>query len=179
MNGKDKADLIIHPIRLRVMQLLGQKPMTTAELDQLMPDVAKSSLYRHIKKLLDGGMIEVAETHAVKGTPEKTYRLLQTPNITVEDVKTMTKDDHLRYFSTYVAGLVRDFKAYLDAQKDLDMVADRAGYGQAIFYASTEELDELFQPFRERLSKLQGQTPESGRRLRKLVIINHPEVEER
>jgi predicted ArsR family transcriptional regulator len=43
-------------------------------------------LYRHIKKLLDGGMIEVAETHAVKGTPEKTYRLLQTPNITVEDV---------------------------------------------------------------------------------------------
>jgi len=179
MNGKDKAELIIHPIRLRVMQLLGQKPMTTAELDELMPDVAKSSLYRHIKKLLEGGMIEVAETHPVKGTPEKTYRLLQTPNITVEDIKTMTKEDHLRYFSSYVAGLVQDFKAYLDSQKALDLVSDRAGYGQSIFYASTEELDELFHPFREKLSKLQNQAPESGRRLRKLVIINHPEVEER
>jgi hypothetical protein len=58
------------------------------------------------------------------------------------------------------------------------MVSDRAGYAQSIFYASTEELDELFQPFREKLSKLQNQTPARGRRLRKLVIINHPEVEE-
>ena len=179
MNGKDKAELIIHPIRLRVMQLLGQKPMTTAELDVLMPDVAKSSLYRHIRKLLDGGMIEVAETHPVKGTPEKTYQLLHAPHLTVEDVKTMTKEDHLRYFSSYVAGLVQDFKAYLDSQENLDMLADQAGYSEALFYASTEELDELFKPFRDKLNKLQKQPPKAGRRFRKLVFINHPSIEER
>ena len=179
MKGTDKADLIIHPIRLRVMHLLGQKPMTTAELDGLMPDVAISSLYRHIKKLLDADMIEVAETHLVKGTPEKTYRLLQAPHLTVEDIKTMTKEDHLRYFSSYVAGLVKDFKAYLDSQESLDMLADRAGYSEALFFASTDELDELFKPFREKLNKLINQPSKPGRRLRKLVFINHPEVEEK
>lgn len=179
MKGTDKAELIIHPIRLRIMQLLGRKPMTTAELDELMPDVAKSTLYRHVKKLLDGGMIEVEETHLVKGTPEKTYRLIQSPHLTQDDINTMTKEDHLRYFSTYIAGLVEDFKAYLDAQETVDMVADRAGYGQSVFYASTEELDELFQPFQEKLVKLAAQTSKEGRRLRKLVIINHPEIEER
>lgn len=179
MNGADKAELIIHPIRLRIMQLLGRKPMTTAELDELMPDVAKSSLYRHVKKLLEGGMIEVEETHLVKGTPEKTYRLIQSPHLTQEDINTMTKEEHLRYFSTYVAGLVEDFKAYLNSQEHADMVADRAGYGQSVFYASTEELDELFRPFQEKLIKLATQPALAGRRLRKLVIINHPEVEER
>ncbi len=179
MNGADKAELIIHPIRLRILQSLARKPMTTAELDKLMPDVAKSSLYRHVKKLLDGGMIEVEETHLVKGTPEKTYRLIQAPHITQEDINSMTKEDHLRYFSSYVAGLVEDFKAYLNSQEHADMVADRAGYGQSVFYASTEELDELFKPFQEKLVKLTTQPPQTGRRLRKLVIINHPEIEER
>ncbi|MDO9084908.1 MAG: helix-turn-helix domain-containing protein [Anaerolineaceae bacterium] len=179
MHGNEKADLIIHPIRLRVMQLLGHKPLTTSELDAMMPDVAKSSLYRHLKKLLDGGFIEIAETHLVKGTEERAYRLLLSPHITQEDVQMMSKDDHLHYFSTYAAGLVQDFKAYLDSQDNLDMLADRAGYSEAVFYASTEEMDELFAPFRERLLALSKHLPQAGRRLRKLVFINHPEVEEK
>jgi DNA-binding transcriptional ArsR family regulator len=179
MQGTEKADLIIHPVRLRVMHLLGQKPHTTSELDALIPDVAKSSLYRHIKKLLDGGLIEIAETHLVKGTEERAYRLVVSPTITQEDVLLMSKNDHLRYFSTYVAGLVQDFKAYLDSQDTLNLLADRAGYSEILFYASTEEFDALFAPFQESLLRLKNQPSQPGRRLRKLVFINHPEVEEK
>jgi len=179
MNPSEKADLIIHPVRLRILQLLGREPLTASKLDHLMPDVAKSSLYRHIRKLLDGGFIEIAETHPVKGTPENTYRLLQAPHITVEDVQQMTKEDHLHYFSSYVAGLVQSFKAYLDSQDTLDLLADRAGYSEILFYANTDEFDALFIPLRDQLSQISQQPPQPGRRLRKLVLINHPEVEER
>ncbi len=178
MQPSEKADLIIHPVRLRILQLLGREPHTIHELDQLMPDVAKSSLYRHINKLLDGGFIEIADTHPVKGTPEHSYRLVQAPNLTQDDVQQMTKADHLHYFSRYIAGLVQGFKAYLDSQDTLDLYADRVGYSQALFYASTEELDALFIPFRNQLAELGTNTPQTGRRLRKLVIINHPEIEE-
>ena len=47
MHPSEKADLIIHPIRLRILQLLSREPLTIRKLVQLMPDVAKSSLYRH------------------------------------------------------------------------------------------------------------------------------------
>jgi DNA-binding transcriptional ArsR family regulator len=179
MNPSEKADLIIHPIRLRILQLLSREPLTIRKLDQLMPDVAKSSLYRHIRKLLDAGFIEIAETHPVKGTPENSYRLLQAPHITVEDVQQMTKEDHLHLFSSYVAGLVQGFKTYLDSQETLDLVSDRVGYSQILFFANTDEFDALFLPFRDQLSKISQQTPQPGRRLRKLVLINHPEVEEK
>ena len=108
-----------------------------------MPDIPTSSLYRHIRKLLNGGLIEVEETHVVKGTPERTYRLAQAPKITPEDAKALSKEDHLRYFSTYVAGLVQDFKSYLNTGDEVDMLADRAGYSEMLFYADTEELDEF------------------------------------
>ena len=179
MNPSEKADLIIHPIRLRILQLLSREPLTTNQLDQLLPDVAKSSLYRHIRKLLDGGFIEIAETHPVKGTPENSYRLLDAPHITAEDAQQMSKEDHLHYFSSYVAGLVQSFKAYLDSQNTLDLFADRVGYSEILFYASSEEFDALFIPFRDQLSQLSHHTPQPGRRLRKLVLINHPEVEEK
>lgn len=179
MNPSEKADLIIHPIRLRIMQLLSRQPLTTSELDQLMPDVAKSSLYRHIRKLLDGGFIAIAETHPVKGTPENTYRLIQAPHISVEDAQQMSKEDHLHLFSSYVAGLVQEFKSYLDSQETLDLVSDRVGYSEILFFANTDELDALIIPFRDQLSQLSQQTSQPGRRLRKLVLINHPEVEEK
>ncbi len=176
MHPSEKADLIIHPIRLRILQLLSREPLTIRKLDQLMPDVAKSSLYRHIRKLLDAEFIEIAETHPVKGTPENTYSLVQVPHITVEDAQQMSKEDHLHLFSSYVAGLVQGFKAYLDSQETLDLVSDRVGYSEVLFYANIDEFDALFMPFRDQLSKLSQQTPQPGRRLRKLVLINHPEV---
>lgn len=179
MHPSEKADLIIHPIRLRILQLLSREPLTINKLDQLMPDVAKSSLYRHIRKLLDGGLIEIAETHPVKGTPENTYSLMQAPHINADEVQQMSKEDYLRYFSSYVAGLVQGFKAYLDSQERPDLVSDRVGFSEILFYANTEEFDALFIPIRDQLSKISQQPPQSGRRLRKLVLINHPEVEER
>jgi hypothetical protein len=159
--------------------LLSREPLTINKLDQLMPDVAKSSLYRHTRKLLDGGFIEIAETHPVKGTPENTYSLVQAPHITADEVQQMSKDDHLRYFSSYVAGLVQGFKAYLDSQETLDLVSDRVGFSEIQFYADIDEFDALFIPIRDQLSKISQQPPQPGRRLRKLVLINYPEVEER
>lgn len=179
MNPSEKADLIIHPIRLRILQLLSREPLTTSKLDHLMPDVAKSSIYRHIRKLLDGGFIEIAESHPVKGTPENSYRLVKVPHITTEDAQHMSKEDHLHLFSSYVAGLVQGFKSYLDSRETLDLVSDRVGYSQILFYANTDEFDALFIPLRDQLTKISQQPPQPGRRLRKLVLINHPEVEEK
>jgi len=158
MHPSEKADLIIHPIRLRILQLLSREPLTIRKLDQLMPDVAKSSLYRHIRKLMDGGFIEIAETHPVKGTPENTYSLVQVPHINADEVQQMSKEDHLRYFSSYVAGLVQSFKAYLDSQDTPDLVSDRVGFSEILFYASTEEFDALFMPIRDQLSKISQRT---------------------
>ena len=66
-----KADLIIHPVRLRIMQALTNQTLTTQEITDELGDVPKSSVYRHLKMLLDGGLIAVAETNLVKGIGEK------------------------------------------------------------------------------------------------------------
>ena len=52
------ADLLLHPIRLRVVQaFLGDRALTTAGLRAELPDVPPASLYRHIGRLVDGGVL--------------------------------------------------------------------------------------------------------------------------
>ena len=174
----EKADLIIHPIRLRIMQALSSKALTTQEIAALLPDVPKSSIYRHLKKLLDGEMVEVTEVNIIKGIEEKTYRITAPPHLGEADIADFSKEDHLRYFSGYIATVIQGFQNYLYAQEALDLMADRVGYREIKFYASTEEFDEVFGRFNQDLLKLIQNEPTDGRKLRKFVTISHPEIEE-
>jgi DNA-binding transcriptional ArsR family regulator len=178
LRKNEKADLIIHPVRLRILRILGENSLTTAELSARMTDVPKSSLYRHIRKLLNAGMLAVADVKIVKGTEEKVYHCKVPPTITGREAEAMSAEDHLRYFSAYAATLIQSFKRYLDTRETPDFVQDRVGYNEVYFYASNDELDELVTPLNQGIIKLSQNGPKAGRKLRKFVVINHPENEE-
>lgn len=177
-NAIEKADLIIHPVRLRMLQFLSETPLTTEQLAQKMPDVAKSSIYRHLKKLLEAGMVEASERRTTKGFVEKVYRNLAQPQFTPEDAEQMTKKDHLYYFSAYVATLIQGFKTYLETQDVLDLVSDRVGYREVHFYAKQHDFDQVIEPLNAQLIELMKNPPGDGRRLWKLAVISHPVDEE-
>jgi hypothetical protein len=58
------AELLLHPVRLRVVQaLLGDRVLTTGDLHAELPDVPTASLYRHVAVLAGAGVLEVAYEH--------------------------------------------------------------------------------------------------------------------
>ena len=114
MPNISKADLLIHPVRLQILQALSEKPLTTQEIAEVLPTVSQPSLYRHLKMLLEGGMVTVSETRQVRGIQEKRYQLAQNPHLSAEDVSGITKEQHLHYFNAYVASLLKGFADYLE-----------------------------------------------------------------
>jgi DNA-binding transcriptional ArsR family regulator len=169
------VELILHPQRLRILQTLAAASLTTQEIADRLPDLPKSSIYRHLKVLLDAGLVAVAETHPVKGVEEKVYRLEQVPNLTSEDMAGLTPDEHLRYFTTFVTGLTRGFADYLARIPHPDLYADIVGYREAIFYATDEEFIQILTAMNQALAPLISATePGPGRKRRKLASITHP-----
>ena len=173
-----KADLIIHPVRLRILQTLAGEPLTTREIAVHLPEVPESSLYRHLKLLLDGELIVVANAQLVNGIQEKWYRLAQPPRLGPDDVSGMTTDDHLRYFTNYILATLRDFVHYLqqaaDANGHVDMLADRTGYTETYLFASQAELDAFQGKLQEAFLLLAENGPAPGRHKHKFVFITHP-----
>ncbi len=173
-----KVDLVIHPVRLRILQTLTQSAhtqgATTQQIAGALPDTPKSSIYRHLKLLLDGEMIEVAETRLVHGIQEKIYRLLQLPRLGAEDMAGLTAEDHLRYFTTYTATLLQGFADYLQASPGLDLAADRTGYTEVTFYANQAELDQFGAALNQALLPFLQNPPGDDRHKHKIAVITHP-----
>lgn len=170
----NKADLILHPARLQILMTLVEKPMTTQDLAARLGGIPKSSIYRHIRVLLEGGMVAVAETRPVKGTLEKFYQLAQAPFLSQADLSGFTREDHLRYFSTYLASLLQGFSNYLDTSPKLDFQADRTGYSEVSFYTSPEEIDRLLTRIQQLLAEYIPNASAEGKRRHKIAFITHP-----
>lgn len=169
-------DLIIHPVRLRILQLLGLGPLTTHQIAGALPDVPASSIYRHVKLLHRHNLIRVVETHRVRSLEERVYALARPPRLGEADLAGMTADDHVRSFTLYTAALIQDFANYVQSAGDFRPLEDRAGYSEALMYATAEEIDAVGQAINAALAPLLTNGPGAGRRLRKLSVISHPVV---
>ena len=104
------ADLLLHPVRLRIVQaFLGDRALTTSELRTELPDVPAGSLYRHVARLVDGGVLAVVSERRVRGALERTYVLrTAAARIGLDEVAQMTPDEHRQAFLMFVAGLIGD-----------------------------------------------------------------------
>lgn len=76
--GELQADVVLHPIRMRVVLALGSGELTTREIQAWMPDVPQATLYRAINRLLEAKRIEVAQHRKRGGATERVYRLTST-----------------------------------------------------------------------------------------------------
>lgn len=176
----NRVDLILHPIRFRILESIGGESLTTQDIADRLPEVPKSTIYRQVKLLLDGGMIAVDETRPVRGVLEKIYRLDQPLHLTAEDMADVTAQQHIQYFQAYVMTLVQGFSSYVNSaavDNKVDMMAHRSGYSKASVFATAAELDEAFAAFNKVLMALASNPPGARRHKHKFAIITHPEQE--
>ena len=168
-------DLLLHPVRLRIVQALVGRPMKPLELRDHLGDVPQASLYRHINQLESGGIIEIVAERRVRGGVERTYGLVEgAAHLDGGDLEGITREDHIRYFSTFLGTLVGDFAAYLEGGEP-DLVADRVGYRQVPLWLSDDEFDEMTSALSEIVQGRLGNSPRPGRRRRLFTTIVMPD----
>jgi DNA-binding transcriptional ArsR family regulator len=135
------ADLLLHPVRLRIVKaFLGERALTTKQLTKELADVPAGSIYRHVARLTEAGVLQVVSERRVRATVERTYTLrIYAAQIQPDEIAAMTLDDHVDAFLAYVAGLLGDFDRYL-ASRPAHPVSDGVGYRVAAMWLTDAEL---------------------------------------
>ncbi len=168
----DKFDLILHPLRMRILLTLAGQQMSAQQLASALPDVAQATLYRHINALAEGGLLSVVEERPVRGTVEKVYTMdNQAALIGAEEAAAMSKDDHLRAFTAFTALLLSEFQRYLDSTDTPDAAADGVGYHQRMLYISDEEMLDFGKALYGVLKHYESPGPGRKRRLFSTVMM--------
>jgi DNA-binding transcriptional ArsR family regulator len=163
------ADLLLHPVRLRIVQaFLGDRALTTSQLAEELDDVPAGSVYRHVSLLTNAGVLQVVAERRIRGAVERTYTLrVHAAQIDPTEVASMTAEQHAQAFTAFVAGLLGDFDRYLASGKP-NPARDRAGYRMAAVWLTDGEFDDFIRDLVAVIQPRLANAP--GRRRRRRVI---------
>lgn len=98
----ERARLLLHPVRMRVLVALGSRDLTTRQMQAMMSDVPQASLYRAIAKLSQAGVIGVVKTEQRGGATERTYHVSpQETTVSSADLASSAPDEILAITQTF------------------------------------------------------------------------------
>jgi DNA-binding transcriptional ArsR family regulator len=171
----DSADLLLHPVRLRIVQaFLGDRALTTSQLSAELSDVPPASLYRHVARLVSAGVLQAVAERRVRGALERTYVLrLAAARVGVADIEAMSTDDYRQMFMAYTAGLLGDFDRYLQ-RGDVDLLRDGVAFGIEGLWLDDAEFAGMMRDLYRVLQPLRANAPRAGRRRRLLASVLLP-----
>ncbi|MFW2513658.1 helix-turn-helix domain-containing protein [Demequina sp. SO4-13] len=173
----ERARLLLHPVRMRIVIALSAQQLTTRHMQQLMPDVPQASLYRAISQLAAAGIIEVVSQERRGGAMERTYRMAaeNDAQLTSEDLDSSGAEEALGVVQALADMMVTSTSRYLSEAGD-DWSQACLTVRHAPLWLTDDEraqlTDDILQLFASYQSKSRG--PES--RLHALQVAAVPEV---
>jgi DNA-binding transcriptional ArsR family regulator len=159
---------------MRILMAVAGRQVTAQQLAAQLSDVPQATLYRHINALAKAGVLKVVEERPVRGTSEKVYALQgQEALLTPEDMASLTREEHMQLFTTFVVSLMGDFARYLE-RDHVDFMADGVSFTSAPLNLSDEEFMELGRKLSEVILPVLNNELTPGRKRRMFSTIVMP-----
>jgi DNA-binding transcriptional ArsR family regulator len=169
-------DVVMHPIRMRIIMALAGRQMTAQQVAETLGDVPPATLYRHLNRLAEARVLAVVDERRVRGTLEKVYTLSEGARMTAEEFAAIGRDDHQRYFTTFVASLLDDFSRYLKNTEPVNLLADGVVYRKLPLELSDEEFVAAAKAVDAAIVPYLHNEPAPGRKRRIYATIVIPDV---
>lgn len=153
----NKADILLHPVRMKIVRVLmtnSQNGLTPLEMAKMIQDVPQATLYRHIQKLTDAGIIKVWKEEKVRAVMEKRYIVnIEDASLHPDEWKRYTIEEKLDYYSYYQLALFNQYQTYLE-KIEKQNVNDKATLAmldvrlnEPVFEEFQQELTELMMKY--------------------------------
>jgi DNA-binding transcriptional ArsR family regulator len=181
--AKEILELVLHPVRMRIFMLLSGSPgLTPQQMAEQMGDIPQATLYRHINRLAQAGMLVVTEERPVRGTLEKVYALNTAHQPTgsteesLEAINQLSEEDHLHYFTAFLLTMMDDFSQYLKLSEGAprNLAADGVGYQKLPLYLNDEEFAAFAAALNHAIAPFIGLKNGTGRKKRLFSTIMMP-----
>ena len=161
-----RADLLLHPVRLRIVTEISGQVATARQLRQALPDLPQTTLYRHLHALVRAGILQVVQEKPVRGTVERTYALSAPPSLTADDLRGMTKSEYQEAFAGFLGTFLADARRYLDSRPDdkpIDLVDDGVTVSKCQVHLSQAEFESMNRKIMDLMLAATRKAPGPGR----------------
>lgn len=169
---KDLNQVLLNPIRMRIIQYLAtHESVTAGELASIMTDVPRTTLYRHINTLVGSDILSVVGENRIRGTVEKVYSL----NVSAISSENTTQNATRNAYG-FLMKIYADFERYFN-NANANPGKDKLFLNNLVLLMSDEEYDEFLSDLQNLMVKHMEKEPSSKRKARSLSIISAPTIE--
>ena len=174
-----RADVVLHPVRFQILTLVSGRRMSAQKISAALPEVPQASIYRHINKLVEAGVLGKSIDGGGSRTSTERLYAIPTPEaatLSVEETSSVSLESNLQYFTNFCALLMSKGRGFLE-RKARDGTSGGA-YSFEALYLSDSEYEHLLSGLQalEGLALSNRATP--GRRRRLLFTAVIPDEEE-
>lgn len=174
--NKIKEDLLLHPVRLRILLAAAGRQVTPQQLADELPDIPQATLYRNINTLAAAGILVVVRERRVRNTLEKTYALPKEGMLlTLEDLKDAQPEDYIRLFTQYLGLQLGYYVRYIQ-QGDVDFVRDKVSFHMFPVYLSEAETQKMGEAVNAALLPFVNNEPSPERQRYIFGLMSFPDV---
>lgn len=173
-------NLLLHPIRMRIVTAISNDQVTAKDVAQALPDIPQTTLYRHIKILLDGGVLEVIDEIPQRGTVERVLGVTAPPSLTQEDLKGLSKEEYRQIFSIIMSNMLNEANSSLNnftEEEEIDLLGSGFQFSEIRLNLSDEEYETMNQNILELMMTAAQNKPTPDRKRRTFAYFFIPLVE--
>ena len=171
-----KENLLLHPVRLRIILATAGRQVTTHQLANELPDIPQATLYRNINLLAAAGILIVVQERRVRNTTEKTYALPdQGLFLTAEDLIEAQPEDYIRLFTQYLGQLLGYYARYIQ-HGHVDFARDNVVFQMLPVYLSEAETQAARQAINAALLPYLKNEPSPERKRSILGLMTIPDI---
>lgn len=165
---KEIAEVVLNPIRMRIIQELStSQTLLTTELCQRLSDIPRTSMYRHIKILIENNIITVVSEKKIRGSFERTLAL---------NVKELQQGNTLERASEtalyFLLSKYAQLHTYFTSEQ-ANPGRDKIFLNTTVLMANDTEFDQFLSELQELLLRYSFKDAE-GRKARDISIISAP-----
>ena len=174
---KTKLDLMVHPIRLRIITAISADRVTAKDLAKALPDILQTTLYRHINVLVDGGLLQIVDEIPQRGTVERVLSFKTPPSLEQEDLKGLSKEEYLEIFTVIVSTMLNEAINYINGVpegEEIDLLAAGFDFNKIQLNLSDDEFNSLKRSIFELMMAAAKNKPSSDRKRRTFSYLFIP-----
>ncbi len=165
---KDINEVMLNLVRMRIIQELSTRQSITAtELCERISDVPRTSMYRHIKILLDNNILSVVSEKKIRGSLERTLAL----NIG-ELSKSNTLENASQFALSFLMNRYARFHNYF-CNENPDTAKDKIFLNNSVLMMDDNEFDQFLSELRGLIIKYNFEVAD-GRKARDISVISAP-----
>jgi DNA-binding transcriptional ArsR family regulator len=163
------SDLLLHPIRMRIVAAITGDRVTAKDLAKALPDIPQTTLYRHINILVEGGLLEVVEEIPQRGTVERVFGFKIPPSLSREDLKGLSKEEYEQVFTMIITSLLQEATNALENIPDdgeIDLLGEGYQFSRIQLHLNDEEFEKFNHDVLSLMMKARDNKPSGGRKRR-------------